>query len=101
MRVTSASQPGIDLLKSRIAWFFATISLPVNCGVGSSMSEYLIWEIDPQIFSFAPVPRWYGLIFASGIVGGYVLMKRIFINEQKDLDLLDKLLLYVFIGMLL
>jgi prolipoprotein diacylglyceryl transferase len=65
------------------------------------MANHLIWDIDPQIFSFAPVPRWYGLIFALGIVGGFLLMKNIFVREDKDPVLADKLLVYVFISMLL
>lgn len=64
------------------------------------MGNHLIWNIDPQVFSFSAVPRWYGLIFAGGIVGGYALMKRIFIKEKKDIELVDKLLVYVFVGML-
>lgn len=64
------------------------------------MGNHLIWNIDPQVFSFSEVPRWYGLIFAGGIVGGYALMKRMFIKEHKDIELVDKLLVYVFVGML-
>ena len=65
------------------------------------MDNFLVWDIDPQIFSFSPVPRWYGLIFASGIIGGFLLMKHVFKKENKDILLVDKLLIYVFFGMLI
>lgn len=65
------------------------------------MDSHLVWDLDPQIFSFAPVPRWYGLIFALGIVGGFLLMKNIFHREEKDPMLADKLLVYVFVSMLI
>lgn len=64
------------------------------------MGNHFIWNIDPQVFSFSSVPRWYGLLFAGGIIGGYALMKRMFIKEKKEVELVDKLLVYVFIGML-
>ncbi len=51
---------------------------------------------DLRIGNFAV--RWYGLLFASGFVFGYYLMKRIFKNEGLGDATLDRLTVYVAIG---
>jgi prolipoprotein diacylglyceryl transferase len=66
----------------------------------SAMSGFLVWGIRPQVFSFSPLPRWYSLLFAVGIVGGYAIMRGMFKREGKPLALLDWLLVYVVVGML-
>jgi prolipoprotein diacylglyceryl transferase len=59
-----------------------------------------VWDIRPEVFSFSPLPRWYSLIFASGIVGGYAVIRKMFIREGKSLEILDSLLVYVVVGMM-
>jgi prolipoprotein diacylglyceryl transferase len=57
------------------------------------------WNPDPEIFrigSFAI--RWYGLLFASCFLFGYILMRKMFANEGLGEDLLDKLTIYMAIG---
>ncbi|OFY60182.1 MAG: prolipoprotein diacylglyceryl transferase [Bacteroidetes bacterium RBG_19FT_COMBO_42_10] len=57
------------------------------------------WDVNPEIFrigSFAI--RWYGLLFASSFLFGYVILGRIFKNENLSDALLDKLTVYVAIG---
>lgn len=57
------------------------------------------WDVNPEIFrigSFAV--RWYGLLFASSFLFGYVILSRIFKNENLSDELLDKLTVYVAIG---
>ena len=63
--------------------------------------DFLIipWNVDPEIFrigSFAV--RWYGLLFASGFVFGYYLMRKIFRNEGLGDATLDRLTVYVAIA---
>ncbi len=57
------------------------------------------WDVNPEIFrigSFAV--RWYGLLFASSFLFGYIILSRIFKNENLSDALLDKLTVYVAIG---
>jgi phosphatidylglycerol:prolipoprotein diacylglycerol transferase len=64
------------------------------------MRDFFVWDLNPQIFSGMALPRWYGLFFAAGIVIGFMVMKNMFHAEKKDTLLVDRLLIYVFIGML-
>ena len=58
---------------------------------------YIVWDISPEIFSIpldTPLVgglsvRWYGLLFAFSFIFGYIIMKKMFINEglgEKELD---------------
>jgi len=58
---------------------------------------YIVWDISPEIFSIPLVTplvgglsvRWYGLLFAFSFIFGYIIMKKMFINEglgEKELD---------------
>jgi prolipoprotein diacylglyceryl transferase len=61
--------------------------------------QIIPWNVEPEIFrigSFAV--RWYGLLFASGFVFGYYIMKKIFKNEGMGDATLDRLTVYVAIG---
>ena len=60
------------------------------------------WDVNPEIFrigSFAV--RWYGLLFASSFLFGYFIMLRIFKNENLPDSLLDKLTVYMAIGVII
>ena len=57
------------------------------------------WDPDPEIFrigSFAV--RWYGLLFASAFLFGYILMRKIFRNEGLDDTVLDRLTIYMVVA---
>ncbi len=59
------------------------------------------WDVDPEIFrvgSFAI--RWYGLLFASGFLFGYIIMNRIFKNENLPEASLDRLTIYMAVGVI-
>lgn len=62
------------------------------------MIQYIIWDIDPMIFSWAPFVRWYGLSWAFGISLGYYAMGGIYRREQKPSTALDALALYLVVG---
>ena len=60
------------------------------------------WDVNPEIFqvgSFAV--RWYGLLFASSFLFGYIIMNRIFKNENLDEAVLDRLTIYMALGTIL
>jgi len=60
------------------------------------------WDVNPEIFrigSFAI--RWYGLLFASSFLFGYIIMNRIFRNENLSEAVLDKLTIYMAFGTIL
>ncbi|MBN1107583.1 MAG: prolipoprotein diacylglyceryl transferase [Bacteroidales bacterium] len=60
------------------------------------------WDVNPEIFrigSFAV--RWYGLLFATAFLFGYMIMLRIFKNENLTDTLLDKLTLYMALGVII
>jgi phosphatidylglycerol---prolipoprotein diacylglyceryl transferase len=69
------------------------------------MLNYIIWNVDPNIFSIPQdVPiiggfsvRWYGLLFAMSFAVGYVIMQRIFKNENIPTKVLDELTTYMLI----
>jgi phosphatidylglycerol---prolipoprotein diacylglyceryl transferase len=64
--------------------------------------DYLIWNVDPEIFQIGPIaPRWYGLFFALGFVVGYFVLRRIYRNERRQEENLSDLFLYVFLGTLI
>jgi len=57
------------------------------------------WDPNPEIFrigSFAI--RWYGLLFASGFLFGYIIMRKMFANEGLTDEVLDRLTIYMAIG---
>jgi len=52
------------------------------------MISYIIWNANPEIFSFLPI-RWYGLLFAMGFILSQQVMYYIYKSEgkpQKDID---------------
>lgn len=59
----------------------------------------MIWNFDPQIFSFFTL-RWYGLLFVIGFVFGYYIFRRILIQQNyKDYDeICNKFIFYAVIG---
>ncbi|MFN8240728.1 MAG: prolipoprotein diacylglyceryl transferase [Bacteroidales bacterium] len=57
------------------------------------------WNPDPEIFKIGSIAvRWYGLLFASGFLFGYIIMRKMFLNEGLTEALLDKLTIYMAIG---
>jgi phosphatidylglycerol---prolipoprotein diacylglyceryl transferase len=57
------------------------------------------WDVNPEIFrigSFAI--RWYGLLFASSFLFGYIIMNKMLKNENIGEAFLDRLTIYMAIG---
>jgi prolipoprotein diacylglyceryl transferase len=59
------------------------------------------WDVDPEIFRIGPFAiRWYGLLFASSFVVGYIIMNKIFKNENLKDEVLDRLTIYMAVGVI-
>jgi len=59
------------------------------------------WDVNPEIFRIgAFAVRWYGLLFASSFLFGYVLMNKIFKNENLGEEVLDRLTIYMAVGVI-
>lgn len=59
------------------------------------------WDVNPEIFRLGPIAvRWYGLLFASSFLFGYIIMNRIFKNENLGEAVLDRLTIYMAIGVI-
>jgi prolipoprotein diacylglyceryl transferase len=57
------------------------------------------WDVNPEIFRIGIFAvRWYGLLFACSFLFGYVIMNRIFKNENLGEAVLDRLTIYMAIG---
>jgi prolipoprotein diacylglyceryl transferase len=60
------------------------------------------WDVNPEIFRIgAFAVRWYGLLFASSFLFGYVIMNRIFKNENLGEPVLDRLTIYMALGVII
>jgi prolipoprotein diacylglyceryl transferase len=61
--------------------------------------QIIPWNVEPEMFRIGNFAvRWYGLLFASGFVFGYYIMKKIFKNEGLGDATLDRLTVYVAIA---
>lgn len=61
--------------------------------------EYFTWNIDPEIFKIGAFgPRYYGLLFATGFMVGYQIMKKIFLHEGYKEEDLSSLLFHLMVG---
>jgi phosphatidylglycerol:prolipoprotein diacylglycerol transferase len=53
------------------------------------------WNVESQLIDGYSTPNLYGLLFVSGLIVGYFVIKRMFKHELVPEMLLDKLLIYV------
>jgi len=60
------------------------------------------WNADPTLFRLGPLaPRWYGLLFALGFLIGFYMMRHVYLREDRPVQDLDFLLLYLLGGTVL
>jgi len=69
------------------------------------MNSHFVWDASKVIFEiplhFFTLPiRWYSLLFATGLFGGYFILKKMFQAEQKPLEALEVLPTYIVIATL-
>lgn len=63
---------------------------------------HLVWNVGPEIFGFGPFRvRWYGLFFALGFVVDYAIMAQFYRKEERPIENLSNLFLYLFLGTLI
>jgi len=56
------------------------------------------WDVTPEIIKGWSVPNLYGLLFVTGLIIGYFVIRKMFRRENISDELLDKLVLYVVIA---
>lgn len=55
------------------------------------MINTILWNVSPIAFEVGPLAiRWYGMLFALGIVGSYYTLQYVFNTEKLPQELLDK-----------
>lgn len=59
------------------------------------MLQAIDWFVTSEIFEGRPTPNKYGLLFVTGLIIGYLVIKRMFKSENVREEMLDKLLMYV------
>lgn len=61
----------------------------------------ITWDVSPIIFSVGSLSvRWYGVLFAFAFVIAYLLLKKMFAKENVPVYFLDKMTIYMFVGLL-
>ena len=62
--------------------------------------QSIVWDVNPWLVKFGDNfgIRWYGLLFASAFLFGYIIFNRFFIKQGLSVELLDKLTIYVAVG---
>lgn len=62
------------------------------------MLNYITWDVDPEIIDGWKTPNLYGLLFVTGLIIGYFVIKRVYKKEEIRDEHLDKLVLYMIIA---
>jgi len=56
---------------------------------------YVNWSFDAEIIDGQKTPNWYGLLFVSGMILGYFVIKKMFKKEAINEKVLDQLVLFM------
>lgn len=64
----------------------------------SSLLSFIVWNIRPEVFSFSPFPRWYGVMWGIGLMLSYEVMRSIYRQELKTDKEFSKLVVYIILG---
>src|SRR5690606_37428506 len=69
-----------------------------------TLLSYIVWEVDPELFKLPwgdwPI-RWYGLMWAVGLILSQQVMYYIFKQEEKPSQHVDSLTVYIIVAALL
>lgn len=61
--------------------------------------DAITWNVDPEIFNIGQLSiRWYGLLFASAFLSGYIVFTRYLATERLTSEMMDQLLIYIAVG---
>ena len=64
-----------------------------------NLLAYITWNVSPEILSIGPISvRWYGLLFASAFIFGYVVMQWVYKQEKKPISDVEQLTVYMILG---
>ena len=62
----------------------------------------ITWNVDPEIFSLGELSiRWYGLLFATAFLSGYLVFTRYLATGRLNSEMMDQLLIYIAVGTVL
>lgn len=59
---------------------------------------FITWNIDPWLIPNFEYVRWYGLMWALGMLAGYQMLQKIYKHDGKSIEDLDRLTLYTALG---
>ena len=59
------------------------------------MNLFITWDVTPEIIEGQKIPNLYGLLFVTGLILGYFLVKKMFKREKIEEEKLDKLVFYI------
>ena len=62
---------------------------------------YVHWDVSPRVFPFLELPRWYGVLWAVGVVSVYLIMRYVYRTEERSTERFDTLTGYLLVGGLL
>lgn len=62
------------------------------------MNLFITWDVTPEIIEGWKTPNYYGLLFVSGLILGYFVVKRMFKKEGIHEKYLDQLVLYTVVA---
>lgn len=62
------------------------------------MNLFITWDVTPEIIEGYKTPNFYGLLFVTGLMIGYFVIKRMFKHEQIHEKYLDKLVLFMIVA---
>lgn len=66
------------------------------------MPLFIFWNFDPEIVNLPMLaPRWYGLLFAIAFYSGYLILRKVWLQEKLSEKSLDTLSWYVIIATLI
>ena len=61
--------------------------------------EYFRWDGNPILVELGPFQiYWYGALFIGSFLVGLAILKKIYIKEKRDPELLDSLFIYIVVG---
>ena len=61
--------------------------------------DVITWNVEPEIFSIGNLSiRWYGLLFATAFLSGYIIFNKFLRTDRLTSEMLDELLIYIALG---
>lgn len=70
--------------------------------MSNSFDGFFVWNVNPVLFKLGFIElRYYGIFFATGIILAYYFALKIFRDKNLAEDLLDKLTIYLVVGIVL